>query len=129
MQRRRILTALLSAPATLVLLGAPRGGLAAGARRRQISGRGPRRQIGDWFQFVDDSSGLVSMLQLTAVQRGPWSPGIEQFSLIFRGALECPIEGALFRVNGAHDELSLFVVPAGADSGEALVRADWARVL
>jgi hypothetical protein len=69
------------------------------------------------------------MLQLTAVQRGPWSPGVEQFSIIFRGVLDCPPGGASYRVSGAYDELSLFVLPAGEDSGEELVRADWARVL
>jgi hypothetical protein len=70
------------------------------------------------------------LVQLTAVRGGPRTPGIEQFALIFRGPIDCPPEGALYRASGALGAaFPLFAVPAGEDAGEPLVRADCTRVL
>lgn len=127
--RRRFLTWLLLAPAVAqsLALGGP---AAAAPVAQRLTRRSRAGRVGEWFQFLDEATGLAAMLQLAAVRPGPRSPGLEQFALVFRGVLDCPPEGGLFRVTGiAGDDFALFVVPSGADEAGSLVRADCARTL
>jgi hypothetical protein len=77
--------------------------------------------LNHWF-YVDDEAHPT--LELVRVDDGPASAGLEQFTLVFRGAHESVLDDAEHRLmTAADDPMDLHLSPAGEDASGAYFAA------
>jgi hypothetical protein len=77
--------------------------------------------LNHWF-YVDDDAHPT--LELVRIDDGPASPGLEQFTAVFRGSLERELDDAQHRlITAADDPMDLHLSPAGADTSGAYFAA------
>ena len=83
-------------------------------------------QVGQWF-YIDD--GQMQHLQLTSVEPGPESEGLDQFSLYFHGHLNVEIDEGLYPVQSDQGEVDeLFIQPVGEDEQGRVYMAPFAQL-
>lgn len=85
-----------------------------------------KRQVGQWFYVDADRSGR---LQLTSVEPGPDTQGLEQFSLYFRGALKVELDEGLYRVQSDQRDVDeIYIQPVGENERGRIYKAPFAML-
>ena len=85
-----------------------------------------QHQVGQWFYVESDR---IQPLQLTSVEPGPDTEGLEQFSLYFRGALKVELDEGLYRVQSAQRDIDeIYLQPVGATERGRIYKAPFAKL-